>query len=293
MGDVNLMLPISLEDRALLLSQVTSHLDGVSRVIADDIGRIAWNSFLALLPLTLSFWLFYRPHSRVFCWSIYTLLGVSFGVGIKKYNDGNFLEAIKRIGLAVWGFNSVFVTLAIGSIGVLLTLALSSKWVEARHRSPFWWVGLLAFITFLPNAPYILTDIVHFYEAVRTLDSVWTITLIIVPIYVLFIGVGWLSYVFSLINVERHLIRYHLKQYISLTEILLHLLCSIGIYIGRFIRFNSWSLLTQPKQLLSILPGELIGKFPIVVILITFLIITILYSISKQIVIRLPIYEER
>ena len=137
------------------------------------------------------------------------------------------------------------------------------------------------FISFLPNAPYILTDIVHFYDAVRSIQSVWGITLVIVPIYIIFIGIGWFAYVFSLLNVRKYLVRNQLDRYISTAELSLHLLSAIGIYIGRFIRFNSWSLITAPREFIRVLPEELIGKFPIVVILITFLIIMVLYSISK------------
>lgn len=285
------MILIANYEQALFLAQFSSHIDGVRQVIADDIGRIAWNSFLALIPLTLSFWLFYQPRSRVFCYSTYILLGLSFGVGIKKYNDGNFLEALKNIILSLWGISALSICLAVAAIAVLLILDRRSRQTAPRYRSLFWWIGLLPFITLLPNAPYILTDIVHFYDAVRTLDSVWAITLIIVPIYLLFIGIGWFAYVFSLLNIGKYLIECHLKRYTSIVELSLHLLCAIGIYIGRFIRFNSWSIITQPQQILRILPQELIGKFPLVVIIITFLIIIIFYTLSKPIVVRSSIYD--
>jgi uncharacterized membrane protein len=167
---------------------------------------------------------------------------------------------------------------------------IRSKYPQNRSRSIFWWIGLFLFIVILPNAPYILTDIIHFYDAVRTIDSAWTITLVVVPIYIAFIGIGWFAYVISLTNISIYCTNNLIDRYTNIIELSLHLLCAIGIYIGRFIRFNSWSLVTQPKQFLSILPGELIGKFPLVVILLTFLIITILYAICKPIVQQFSIY---
>jgi uncharacterized membrane protein len=161
------------------------------------------------------------------------------------------------------------------------------------QRSIFWWIGLFLFIAILPNAPYILTDIIHFYDAVRAISSVWEITLVVVPIYILFIGVGWFCYVFSLVNIRRYLHISQLDRYTSLAELTLHLLCAIGIYIGRFLRFNSWSLVTAPKQFLSVLPGELIGKFPLVVILLTFAIITLFYAISRPLAENSSIYVDR
>ena len=34
----------------MLLAQISSWTDPLTQVIADDIGRIAWNTFLALVP---------------------------------------------------------------------------------------------------------------------------------------------------------------------------------------------------------------------------------------------------
>jgi uncharacterized membrane protein len=278
--------------QSIILSQIPVWTDKLTQVIAKDIGRIAWNTFLALIPLTLSFFLFYKPRSRLFCWSTYISLGLSFIVGIKRYNDGNLLQALNRIILYLWGVRAIFLAIAIALVTVLIILDTRSRSPQAKGRSLYWWIGLLPFILILPNAPYILTDIVHFYEAVRSIDSVWAITLVIVPIYIIFIGVGWLAYVFSLVNIGKYFVEHNLNRYLNITELSLHLICAIGIYIGRFIRFNSWSLITQPKQFLNILPGELIGKFPLIVILLTFLIITILYEICKPIVEKFSIYSK-
>jgi uncharacterized membrane protein len=277
----------------MILAQISGWTDPLTQVIASDIGRIAWNTFLALVPLALSFSLFYKPRSRLFCWGTYILLSLSFIIGIKKYNNGNLLEALEIIIISLWGVRLIFIAISIGLIIILSSLSRTrSPLLQDRHRSIFWWMGLFLFIVILPNAPYILTDIIHFYDAVRTIDSAWIVTLVILPIYLVFIGVGWFSYMFSLINVSKYLIKHQLDRYTDIIELSLHLLCAIGIYIGRFIRFNSWSLVTQPKQFLSVLPGELIGKFPLVVILLTFSIIAVLYAVCKPLSQRSLIYGE-
>jgi uncharacterized membrane protein len=282
---------LAIDRHMTILAQLSEWTDGFTHIISEDIGRIAWNIFLALIPLTLSFFLFYKPRSRVFCWSTYLLLVLSFVVGIKKYNDGNFLISLQKIALSLWGVRAIFVGIAVSLICVLLIIDLRYRSIDNKRRSILWWGVLLPFIAILPNAPYILTDIIHFYAAVRAIDSVWAITLVVVPIYIIFIGVGWFAYVCSLVNMSKYLSKINLDRYTSITEVGLHFLSAIGIYIGRFIRFNSWSLVTQPKQFLSVLPGELIGKFPLVVILITFLIITILYTISKPMIEKTEIYS--
>ncbi len=264
-----------------LLCNIPGWTPQLHQVISDDIGRIAWNIYLALIPLILSFWLFNQPRSRWFAFGTYLTLGVSFVVGIKKYKNGDILQSLKLIVHSFWGVRAIFLAIAIGLIIILMAIDIRAKMVDANRRPIFWWIGLLLFISFLPNAPYILTDIVHFYNAVRNISSVWGITLVIVPIYIIFTGIGWFAYVFSLLNVGKYLAINQLDRYINITELSLHLLCAIGIYIGRFLRFNSWSLIAAPREFLRVLPEELIGKFPIVVMLITFVIIMVMYSISK------------
>ena len=277
----------------MLLSQIPGGTATLTQVMSADIGRIAWNTFLALVPLTLSFFLFSKPRSRLFCWSTYILLGLSFIVGIKKYNNGDLLEAIKRITISLWGVRLFFIAISIALIVALIAIDQRSRLQTDKKRSFFWWIGVLVFIAILPNAPYILTDIIHFYDAVRAISSVWKITLVIVPTYILFIGIGWFSYVFSLVNIRQYMSKNQLGAYITIAEFSLHLLCAIGIYIGRFIRFNSWNLVTQPKQFLQVLPGELLGRFPLLVILLTFLIITILYAIFKPLIQNSSMYVDR
>ncbi len=274
----------------MLLGQLPGWTDGITHILAEDIGRIAWNSFLALIPLVLSFYLFYMPRSRLFYGGTYILLATSFVIGIKKYHDGNLLDSLIRIMQSLWGVRAIFLAIALGAIAILSIFDIKSRATIDRRRSILWWIGLLPFVAILPNAPYILTDIIHFYTAVRSISSVWAITLVVVPIYLIFIGIGWFAYVFSLVNIDKYLTNNKLGRYISTAEIGLHFLCAVGIYIGRFIRFNSWSLVTQPQKFLMILPGELLGKFPLVVILITFMIITILYAITKPIAARSAIY---
>jgi uncharacterized membrane protein len=214
----------------MILSQIPSWTNELAQVIAKDIGRIAWNIFLALIPLTLSFFLFYKPRSRLFCWSTYLALGMTFVVGIKRYNDGNFLQALNRMILSLWGVRAIFLAISIGLVIILIIIDTRSRLPEAKSRPIYWWIGLLPFILILPNAPYILTDIVHFYDAVRNISSVWAITLVILPIYVIFIGIGWLAYVCSLINIGKYFVNHHLDHYINIAELSLHLICDRNLH---------------------------------------------------------------
>lgn len=164
-----------------------------------------------------------------------------------------------------------------------------SVWLfrRRRSRSVLWWLGLLVFIAFLPNAPYVLTDVIHLIEDIRQGYSVWMITLFIIPLYTLFTLAGFEAYVLSLINVGYYLRRQGKRQWILTAELLLHALSAIGIYLGRFKRFNSWDFITQLDNLTDTILDDLAEKRPLLLIVVTFLIITGLYWLMKQVTLGL------
>jgi uncharacterized membrane protein len=149
-------------------------------------------------------------------------------------------------------------------------------------RSLLWWIGLLVFVAFLPNAPYVLTDIIHLIRDIRRESSIWTITLILIPQYSLFMLAGFEAYVLSLINLGHYLNQQGQRRLIIFAEFLLHTLSAIGIYLGRFLRFNSWDFVTQPDAILDSTVEGLLAKWPLLVIAITFVVIVGLYWIMKE-----------
>ncbi|MBW4663076.1 MAG: DUF1361 domain-containing protein [Chroococcus sp. CMT-3BRIN-NPC107] len=154
---------------------------------------------------------------------------------------------------------------------------------RGRSRSFTWWLVFVVFLAFLPNAPYILTDIVHLIYDIRDIKSVWAVTLMVFPLHLLFIVSGFEAYVLSLINLGYYLQRIGMGKMIVAAELAIHALCSVGIYLGRFPRYNSWDLLTKPDDLVDTVVEDLIGKIPLAIVFITFVIITILYWLFKQI----------
>lgn len=163
-------------------------------------------------------------------------------------------------------------------------LALSA-WLfrRKRVRSGLWWFGFLVFFAFLPNAPYVLTDVIHLIEDIRTINSVWMITLVLIPVYLLFILAGFEAYVLSLINLGYYLERIGRGRWILGAELLTHVLNAVGIYLGRFLRFNSWDFITQPDALATTVVEDLAGRRPLVIIAVTFIVVAGLYWIMKRV----------
>lgn len=153
----------------------------------------------------------------------------------------------------------------------------------SQSRSLLWWGILGIFIAFLPNAPYVLTDIIHLITLIRYDHSVWTIALVLIPQYLIFILSGLEAYVISLINMGYYCHKLGLGKYIIGVELITHALCALGIYLGRFQRFNSWDILTSPDYLMRSIVDNLTGKWSIMMISITFIILVVLHWLMKEI----------
>ncbi len=154
---------------------------------------------------------------------------------------------------------------------------------RTKKRSLLWWIGFVAFISFLPNASYLLTDIIHLIAAIRAGYSIWITTLIFIPLHLLAIALGWEAYVVSLINQGFYLKKQGAGKFIFSSELLTHALSAVGIFMGRFRRFNSWDLVTKPHILVVSTVDDLTTKKPLLVIAITFIVLSILYWLTKQV----------
>ncbi|MCB0650657.1 MAG: DUF1361 domain-containing protein [Saprospiraceae bacterium] len=106
------------------------------------------------------------------------------------------------------------------------------------------WAFLLVWLLFLPNAPYLVTDLVHlkyrpplplWYDMILLFSFAWT-GLLLGFFSLVFAGEFWAKYIHPRTD--------GLFVFCSL------LLCSFGIYIGRFQRWNSWDILTDPANLI-------------------------------------------
>jgi len=180
----------------------------------------------------------------------------------------------KYSGWIVWNLFLAFIPL-------LLSLWLFLK--RSKKRPLLWWLTWIVYIAFLPNAPYLLTDIIHLIEAIRANYSIWITTLVFIPLHLLAILIGWQFYVISLINQGHYLKKQGARSFIFASELITHALCAIGIFLGRFRRFNSWDLVTKPDILLTSTLEDLTAKEPLIVILLTWIILSILYWLTKQI----------
>ncbi|HEX5172542.1 MAG TPA: DUF1361 domain-containing protein [Gaiellaceae bacterium] len=131
-------------------------------------------------------------------------------------------------------------------------IAASSAFVLARRRAGAL-VGalILVWLLFFPNAPYVLTDFIHlhgdgpsplWYDALMLSSFAWT---------ALMLGFVSLYLVHTIIG------RRAGASVCWVMVVCVLGLASFGVYLGRFARFNSWDVVTQPHLVLSVVRQEI------------------------------------
>lgn len=111
-------------------------------------------------------------------------------------------------------------------------------------RRRLWLVPLgLAWLAFLPNAPYLVTDLVHLGEGYELWRHVLQ--------YGFAAWTGILLGVVSLLLVHQRVERDLGAVWGWLMVVVSVGLCAIGVVIGRFQRWNSWDLVTRPESVVA------------------------------------------
>jgi len=131
-----------------------------------------------------------------------------------------------------------------------------AAYARARQRvDVLVWVLLVPWLLFFPNAPYLLTDFIHldegpaplWYDALMLSAFAWT---------GLMLGFGSLYLV-------QTILRRAVGDSIAWAGVLGALaLASLGVFIGRFIRFNSWDALLHPMRVAEVIREQL-GSVPL------------------------------
>ncbi len=111
------------------------------------------------------------------------------------------------------------------------------------------WPLLLCWLVFFPNAPYLVTDFLHLSE--RQNVPLWYDLMLI-------FSFAWNGLIvgFTALWIVQEVLTAQFNRVVSLLVVCLTLLLSgFGIYVGRFLRWNSWDVISNPHLLLAdILP---------------------------------------
>ncbi len=106
-------------------------------------------------------------------------------------------------------------------------------------------ISVVLWLLLLPNAPYLVTDLIHLrsfhqipalYDALLLFSSAW---------------VGMLLLVHSLFHMEKIIRMKYSKIKTDIIIAIFIFLTSFGVYLGRFLRFNSWDVFINHSSVLK------------------------------------------
>jgi uncharacterized membrane protein len=121
-----------------------------------------------------------------------------------------------------------------------------SSWIEKNIHKPklILLAAVLSWLVFIPNTFYILTDLFHldrnnemplWYDLALILSFAWN---------GLFLGI------LSVRQMERVFEKYFRKKSGILFILPVMTLNGLGVFVGRYLRFNSWDIFADPFQLM-------------------------------------------
>jgi uncharacterized membrane protein len=119
-----------------------------------------------------------------------------------------------------------------------------------RHPRVLLWAWGALWLAFLPNAPYIVTDLVHFQY--RPPVPLW----FDIALMVSAVGTGLLLGYASTAEVQRVVSERRGRVVGWAVACGALLLSGFGIYLGRFMRWNSWDVVTSPERLFGALAAH-------------------------------------
>jgi len=141
-------------------------------------------------------------------------------------------------------------------------------------------IVLFVWLLFIPNSFYILTDLFHldkFDSAPKWFDLL------------LIFSFAWNGIVLGIVSIRRTEIileRITGRSFSLFIIFIVMWLNAFGIYIGRYLRFNSWDILTQPfslfKEMFEVLFHPLRNKMEWGMIAVYAVFMTVLYVTIKK-----------
>ena len=156
-----------------------------------------------------------------------------------------FLNILRII---LWGkvsFVYILWNMFLAFIPFIISSLLLSFLKEKKLNKTIFIPGVILWLLFIPNAPYIVTDFIHL--------GVTRFAPIIYDTILLFssASVGLILGFYSLFHIEQIIKTKYKSNITHLIMVIIIIMISFGIYLGRFLRFNSWDIFTNHISLVN------------------------------------------
>lgn len=122
-----------------------------------------------------------------------------------------------------------------------ITSSLKNRGLAAKNI--WFYPAFLCWLVLLPNAPYIITDFIHLKKELSV--PVWFDVLMLISFAVtgILFGLASMKEMFQMIESRSG------TRIAWATMAITSVLSGFGVYVGRFLRYNSWDILQRPLSL--------------------------------------------
>jgi uncharacterized membrane protein len=127
-----------------------------------------------------------------------------------------------------------------------------SNWLTAsplRMQRPFFRYAFFAvWLLFLPNTFYILTDLFHLHDSRHSLSPAWFDLALI-------FSCAWNGLLLGVLSMRQ------MEKIFHFPAAPIMALNALGIYVGRYLRYNSWDIVSNPFRLTADIVTMIIHPF--------------------------------
>jgi uncharacterized membrane protein len=158
---------------------------------------------------------------------------------VRRYEFGD-----TRYAYLVWNLTLAWIPLVLAGL-------LVAAYARRRPVAELLVIGL-AWLVFLPNAPYVLTDFIHLGAEHRQFDAILLASFAFTSL-----ALGFASLLLVQLVVTRAA-GAATGWFVALSSLVA---ASVGIYLGRVLRLNSWDVVRRPGHLAEITMARLQDPF--------------------------------
>ncbi len=148
----------------------------------------------------------------------------------------------------IWGkFSFVYIlwNILLAFIPFVISSLLLSYLKRDNFKKIFFIIGIFFWLIFIPNAPYIVTDFIHLGE-IHAVPLIYDVFLLFSSA-----SVGLVLGFNSFFHIEQIVRAKYSSRTTSLIMGIILMVISFGLYLGRFLRFNSWDIFVNHLSLIK------------------------------------------
>ncbi len=206
-------------------------------------------------------------------------LGIFAGSGVLMFVARVFIFGDLDLWYLNW--NLLLAAVPLLSSWTLVGRLKRSRWSDTPNL-----ILTLLWLGFLPNSFYIITDFIHLLEIDQR-------TLLFDIVMIMFFTIAGLMMGYaSVLAIHRQLRQRQPQKQANLAIGFVFVLCSFAIYLGRYMRWNTWDILVNPAGLLFDVSDSIVnprrGSPVIMTTILFFVFITVFYLAVLQFVSLTP-----